>query len=851
MNGHATASGTSEESRERELYERAEDLEQIIRRWTRSLETKTPAVMTVTGEPGIGKTALLRQVADAIGEASATEASLGPIVLRGGTDSPQAELHPYLPLENAIRFACDPVGGPPILERFRRSMIEHMPSLLGSVPTAGPLLSTASEVVKDIATSASSPTPMSDPRRREFLEWIEIAVREAPVALLLDDMHWSDGSTLDLLSSLLATHPSSAIIIVLSYRPTDLEDAGRARPLKQTLPAIAERHEVIEVSLQPLSAMGMKQLVRDLTGRLPTDRLLDLVRSRSQGNPLFLENLLSSWQEGDLLEQITDGALDAPRVREHRPGEDLRGRIKAVLETRVGLLRPTERRVLEIAAVVGSPFLLEQIAAVGEMQAEQVRVAIQSICERPGFIDSERVASGRYGYALHHPLMAEHLCERLRLNRPVYAELHEAAARLDLMDAENGDLRAIAQVARHYAEARIPTEALAWCIRAANANMQTGALAEATIFAGWALAFTDGVAPREIASILAVRGHLQLELRRLEDGVHTLTAAAEKAVEAGLHETVYTQIQLELGKAHRMQNDWSGARDALRVAAECVRDEERELRAEIGLVTGEILLCGDRPEPSSARDVLLEALANAQDARLRAAICGHLALVDLALGAEDGCVGSWLDRAETEAIASNNPAAQYEIALYRVHVALAEPQLTAAQASLERMKSLSEQHGINDTENFRYEARILALQGRMQEAASAYRMFFVREAERCVLAGSRGTPANEERLWWAPAHLEEQTDELLRWCEVDAAREFLGQVRSLFDFEALAEVYPDLKHRVDVLAMGARHGHNAAAALRHTHTSRPDALAARWAFSLYVADLADRRAAADRSPSGQ
>jgi hypothetical protein len=183
--------------------------------------------------------------------------------------------------------------------------------------------------------------------------------------------------------------------------------------------------------------------------------------------------------------------------------------------------------------------------------------------------------------------------------------------------------------------------------------------------------------------------------------------------------------------------------------------------------------------------------------------------------------------------------------LYRVHVALADFDLTAAAGSLASMVAISLEHGIDDVENFRYEGRIRALEDRMPDAARAYSLFFAREAARCR-AMSGDQKANAERLSWAPAHLEEQVDELVRWRGVASATEFLGCLQSALDVAALADIYPDLGPRIHALMMGARNGHEASNALRNAHVSRAPATSARWAFNLYAVDLEQRRAGKER-----
>jgi DNA-binding CsgD family transcriptional regulator len=160
-----------------------------------------------------------------------------------------------------------------------------------------------------------------------------------PLVLVLDDMHWSDEATLDLLPSLMAALAADPVAVLGAYRSDDLPRGHRLRAIAAEL-----RHlrQVTELKLGPLGREAVSELIKTIIGRVPNPVLVDKVVARTEGVPFFVEELVAA---GD--------AVPVPQtVRD------------AILLRTAGLGAPS-RAALDIAAVIGLDFHASTVAAIG------------------------------------------------------------------------------------------------------------------------------------------------------------------------------------------------------------------------------------------------------------------------------------------------------------------------------------------------------------------------------------------------------------------------------------------------------------------------------------------------------
>ena len=315
--------------------------------------------------------------------------------------------------------------------------------------------------------------------RWRLFESVDAALRTgAPTVLALDDLHWADKGTLLLLAHLVRATRPAALLVVGTYRESEL---SRTHPLAATLGDLRRERLYERVSLAGLEAADVAQLVR---GWLGSEELAATLHEETAGNPFFLEEVVR-------------------HLRETGAGAGIPESVREVLGRRLSRLGDGANRALQAAAVVGRDFdlaLLERLnalAGVDVLEAVEEAAAAQLVRE-----DGAR--PGRYGFA--HPLVRETVYEELSLTRRV--RLHGAVA--DALEALHGDDPArLSELATHRLAAAAggdPAAAVEVALRAARHCMAQLAYEDAAATATAALEALDAGGGVLRADVLLVRG---------------------------------------------------------------------------------------------------------------------------------------------------------------------------------------------------------------------------------------------------------------------------------------------------------------------------------------------------------
>jgi DNA-binding CsgD family transcriptional regulator/tetratricopeptide (TPR) repeat protein len=232
-----------------------------------------------------------------------------------------------------------------------------------------------------------------------------------PLVLLLDDAHWMDPASLDLLRFLARSLGESPILAVATYRPDELT---RRHPLYALLPVLVRETGAKRLDLRPLDAGAVRSLV-DERYRLPADdaaRLVDYLQSRAEGNPLFVGELLRALEES--------GALDGGGGRlGDLVGIGVPSLLRQVIEGRVARLGEELQRLLAVAAIIGHEVPFPVWQAVAEADEEALVAAMERA------VEANLVAATDTGMRFVHALIREALYEsvlpmrRVRVHRQV------------------------------------------------------------------------------------------------------------------------------------------------------------------------------------------------------------------------------------------------------------------------------------------------------------------------------------------------------------------------------------------------------------------------------------------------
>jgi DNA-binding winged helix-turn-helix (wHTH) protein/tetratricopeptide (TPR) repeat protein len=352
----------------------------------------------VTGDAGIGKTTLL----DAWVEGHRSGWRLG----RGQCLEQFGVTEAFLPVLEAIGGLCQGPSGAATVDRLRRVA----PSWLVQMPW---LIDESARLALQREIEGATRERML----RELAELTETLAAEEPLVLLLEDLHWSDPSTLDVLSFLAQRRQSARLLVLGSYRPVDaILDDHPIRELKQKL---AARRLCSEIALPLLGEDDVARYVEmRLDGAAPP-RLATIVHQRTGGSPLFVASVLEHLLERRLLVHEDRGwrlAASAHEVERAVPDG-----LREMIERRIERLAPGDVALLEAASVAGVEFSSALVAASAELSQDEVEQRCERLAHNGDLIRDAGAAGGPAGvsarYAFQHGLFQNVLYERTPVAR--------------------------------------------------------------------------------------------------------------------------------------------------------------------------------------------------------------------------------------------------------------------------------------------------------------------------------------------------------------------------------------------------------------------------------------------------
>jgi DNA-binding CsgD family transcriptional regulator len=405
-----------------------------------------PSVALIGGEAGIGKTRLADQLA-------VTASQQGVSVLRGG---------------------CVPLGGEglpfvPVVEALRGLAGDLDPAELEAV--AGPARAELARLLPDLgwsgaAAARAAAAGASQGRLFELLlAVVERLAARAPLLWVMEDLHWADRSTRELVAFLAAYLRSGRVLVVLTFRSDELH---RLHPLRGLLGELARNRRVRRLELPRFTRAELTEQLAGLLGADPPARLVDDIHARSDGNPFFAEELVLVGSGGP-------GALP-PSLQE-------------VLLTRVVRLGHRTQQLLRVTAAAGPGVAQPLLAAVTGMDDQELLDGLREAVDQQVLLPEP----GGAGYLFRHALVAEAVYSELLPGERV--RLHTALAGALEAGVEPGGPPAsrAARLAHHWSAAGDQPRALAASVAAADAAEQAYAFAEVQLQLERVLALWDRV----------------------------------------------------------------------------------------------------------------------------------------------------------------------------------------------------------------------------------------------------------------------------------------------------------------------------------------------------------------------
>ena len=301
-----------------------------------TVQRRRAHLLLLTGEAGVGKTRLARELGQIATDDHGANVLLGHCV-------PYGEANVWYPVAQALQDACG-VEDDDSAEQLRnrvRARVAEATDLDDHTPEVTRLVEGLLYVMGQTGPGEGvDPARARDEALRSVQAFLEALAHERPLILGLADLHWADDLVLELVDRLMARFRGLPFVLAATARP-ELDERWYPRP---------GRHNSVFVNLDPLDDEVGAQLARTLLGPDAEDELVAMVVERSGGNPFFIEELVAVVSESE------------PSTTTDTEGQ-LPGTLRGLISARIDALPPAERATLEDCAVIGSAGPIELVSA--------------------------------------------------------------------------------------------------------------------------------------------------------------------------------------------------------------------------------------------------------------------------------------------------------------------------------------------------------------------------------------------------------------------------------------------------------------------------------------------------------
>lgn len=460
------------------------------------------AVFAVGGEAGVGKTRLAEEF-----ESHAERG--GGIVLRGACLQLVDRSLPYAPVVEILRRLARALD-PPVLDRVlgaaRRDLSHLHPDL-----------------DPDRAAGGEESDGSAGPIFEQLLGVLERLGEEAPTAVVVEDLHWADRSTLDLLVFLVRNLSHARVVLVLTYRSDDLH---RRHPLRAVLAELDRSGLVARLELERFTRDELREQIAGIAGEDPPPELVDEIMLRSEGNAFLAEELLAAGTECC----------------------EISASLRDILLARIDALPEGAQHVLRTASVIGRSIPHALLVAVSDDPEPELLGGLRAAVEHQVLVAD---STGR-SYGWRHALVSEAVYEDLLPGERT--RLHSRVA--EMLDARpelfpDGDGALAGELACHWFSAQDQPRALAAAVEAAHAARRMYAYPEALAHLERALGLWEQVPDaaeragldhagllREAARVAMLAGAVDRGLALAREALTEVDATADPVTAGLVHERI-------------------------------------------------------------------------------------------------------------------------------------------------------------------------------------------------------------------------------------------------------------------------------------------------------------------------
>jgi DNA-binding winged helix-turn-helix (wHTH) protein len=432
------------------LVGRDRPLDELDNRLRRAMDSQRQMVF-VTGEPGIGKTALVEEFQRRAAEAIPLRLAAGQCVEGYGGKEP------YYPVLNALGLLSRDSDVVDVLATHAPTWLVQFPSLVRQDQR---------EILQREIVGATGQRML-----REIGVALQVLSSDKPLLLVIEDLHWADPSTIDLISILARSRAPAKLMVIATYRPADVTLSGH--PLKSVEQDLLVHRLCYRLAVDPLQE---HEIARYLAGDSPESDvpqgLAALLLRQSEGNPLFMLAALEHLeQRGFILNESGVWTLCIPL---HKMALEVPDGLRDMIGAQIDNLDPEVQQILEAASVNGVRFSVAVSNAVASADEERFEQICEDLSRRDRLLRA--IGAGRFPdgtmsshYEFSHALYREVLYRR---QPPVRrARMHQQIGdRLEQLYSNREDTVA-AELAEHFEYASNWSRALKYlCVAAESAR---------------------------------------------------------------------------------------------------------------------------------------------------------------------------------------------------------------------------------------------------------------------------------------------------------------------------------------------------------------------------------------------
>lgn len=410
---------------------------QVLREALYKAQTGERQIVFVTGDPGIGKTTVVDAFLQSLNGAAHVWCARGQCLEQYG------EAEAYLPVLEALGRLCRDPRGQSLIALLR----QHAPMWLAQMPA---LIDAETRVALQREIQGATRERML----REMAEAIETLTAEHTLVFVLEDLHWSDISTLDLITRLARRRERARFLMLGTYRPLEVELTDH--PLKSVTQELRAHSLCHNLALDSLTdaAIANYLAVRFVPNHFP-DGFASLIRERTGGNPLFMINVVDYLIANEVIAARDDVwclQIELDRIETGVPEN-----VRQMIQKQFNRLDTDVQRTLEAASVSGVDFTAAALAVITHSEVLQAEELCEDLAQRFHFLKPcaefelpDGTITARYSFT--HALYQNVLYQRIGTARR--ARLHQSLG--EWMEAAYADRarELAAELAVHFGQAR-------------------------------------------------------------------------------------------------------------------------------------------------------------------------------------------------------------------------------------------------------------------------------------------------------------------------------------------------------------------------------------------------------------